>query len=107
MVTVFQMYVTPKLRIDDRPDCNKNGIIDNCEGPNDCDGNDVPEDCESDCDGDGLIDACDDDDDDDGISDEVTPTTADSSVMTAMRTESLTLQPDRDGDGVIDGRTDD
>ncbi len=43
-------------------DCNHNGLLDACEIRDglakDCDGNRVPDECESDCDGDGTLDAC-------------------------------------------------
>ncbi len=41
-------------------DCNANGVRDECElEGNDCNANGVPDDCEPDTDGDGVIDACD------------------------------------------------
>ena len=54
-------------------DCNHNGIDDPLDisagTSQDCDVNDIPDECEYDNDGDGLIDACDPDDDDDGLLD--------------------------------------
>ncbi len=69
------------------PDCNDNGIIDRCDvdcgsaggecdvpgcgGSQDCDGNNVPDDCQTDFDGDGTVDDCDDDTDNDGVLNDV------------------------------------
>jgi hypothetical protein len=41
-------------------DCNRNGILDECDvAEEDCNGNEVPDDCEDDADRDGVPDACD------------------------------------------------
>ncbi|MBK9129528.1 MAG: choice-of-anchor E domain-containing protein [Phycisphaerales bacterium] len=41
------------------PDCDLDGLPDRCElVGNDCDGNQVPDNCQPDCDGDGVADAC-------------------------------------------------
>ena len=44
------------------PDCNENGIPDECDiagGAPDCDGNGVPDECDPDCNENGMVDACD------------------------------------------------
>jgi predicted outer membrane repeat protein len=59
----------------DQADCNGNGIGDVCDLADftspDCDQNGVPDECQTDCDGDGWIDPCDNDSDidQDGIPD--------------------------------------
>ena len=43
-------------------DCNQNGILDSCDfaaGAPDCNANGIPDDCETDCDGNGIPDDCD------------------------------------------------
>jgi subtilisin-like proprotein convertase family protein len=43
-------------------DCNGDGLLDSCEvaaGASDCDGNQIPDDCQPDCDGNGTADPCD------------------------------------------------
>lgn len=56
------------------PDCNHNGVADTMDisgsTSDDCDGNNVPDECEPDFDTDGRIDACDPDEDDDGLLDD-------------------------------------
>jgi subtilisin-like proprotein convertase family protein len=68
---------------------------------NDCNNNDIPDDCEADSDGDGKIDDCDDDDDGDGIPDNCdTDNTGGADCDSDGQDDSC--QTDTDGDGTID-----
>ena len=97
------------------PDCNTNGVSDPCDvecgpkggacdvpgcgGSEDCDGNFVPDECETDFDGDGMIDGCDDDDDNDGVPD--MDDVCDHSLLGAPVREDGALKGDLDSDCVV------
>ncbi len=86
-------------------DCNYNGISDNCEIAaglaEDCDGNEVPDDCDPDFDQDGLIDACDPDIDDDGV-----PNDSDVCDYTPLNLPPGMLEADGSVRGDLDGDCD-
>ena len=53
---------TCELALGTETDCNANGVLDSCDfaaGAPDCNSNGIPDECETDCDGNGVPDSCD------------------------------------------------
>jgi hypothetical protein len=83
-------------------DCNGNDLPDECElDGNDCNTNGIPDGCEADFDGDGLIDDCDPDIDDDGVLNEV-----DNCDFTPTSLPAHLIEPDGSILGDLDGDCD-